>query len=87
MIGLWLLGLSYFALRDNSLPHGLVIFGLISGAILALGLVTIPGMFRGIDTQEYEMTIFNYVWWTSSLGYLAISPAWCIWLGRTLLLK
>ena len=87
MIGLWLLGLNYSALRDNSLPHGLVIFGLISGAILALGLVTIPGIFRGIDTQEYALTMVNYVWWTSSLGYLALYPAWCIWLGRTLLLK
>ena len=87
MIGLWALGLNYSALRENSLPHGLVIFGLISGAILALGLVTIPGMFRGIDTQEYEMTIFNYVWWTSSLGYLALYPTWCILFGRTLLLK
>ncbi len=87
MIGLWLLGLSYSALRDNSLPHSLVIFGLISGVILALGLVTIPGIFRGIDTQEYELTIFNYIWWASSLGYLALYPTWCILLGRILLLK
>ena len=85
MIGLWLLGLNYSALRENSLPHNLVIFGLISGVILALGLVTIPGIFRGIDTQEYELTLFNYVWWTSSMGYLAIYPAWCIWLGRVIL--
>ena len=51
MMGLWLLGLNYFALRDNSLPHSLVIFGLISGVILALGLVTIPGTVRGIDSR------------------------------------
>jgi hypothetical protein len=87
MIGLWLLGLNYAALRDNSLTHCLVIFGLISGVILALGLVTIPGIFRGIDSQEYELTTFNYIWWASSLGYLALYPAWCILLGRILLLK
>jgi hypothetical protein len=87
MIGLWLLGLNYAALRDNSLPHGLVIFGLISGLILALGLVTIPGIFSGIDTKEYQFTIFNSIWWVSSLGYLALYPTWCIWLGRILLLK
>ena len=87
MIGLWLLGLNYFALRDNSFPQSLVIFGLISGVILALGLVTIPGIFRGIDSQEYELTTFNYIWWTGSLGYLALYPTWCIWLGRILLLK
>lgn len=87
MIGLWLLRLNYSALRGNSLPHSLVIFGLISGVILALGLVTIPGIFRGIDTQEYELTTVNYLWWASSLGYLALYPTWCILFGRTLLLK
>jgi len=88
MIGLWLLGLNYFAMRDNSLPHSLVIFGLISGVILALGLVTIPGIFRGIDnSQEHELSIFNYIWWASSLGWLVLYPIWCILLGRFLLLK
>lgn len=87
MIGLWLLLLSYSALQGNSLPQGLVIFGLISGVILALGLVTIPGILRGIDSQEYELTLFNSIWWVSSLGYLAIYPTWCTLLGRTLLLK
>ena len=87
MIGLWLLGLNYSALRDNSFPQSLAIFGLISGVILALGLVTIPGIFRGIDSQEYELTTFNYIWWASSLGYLALYPTWSIFLGRILLLK
>jgi hypothetical protein len=87
MIGLWLLGLNYSTLQDNSLPQSLVLFGLISGVILALGLVTIPGIFRGIDSQEYELTTFNYIWWASSLGYLALYPSWCILLGRILLLK
>jgi len=87
MIGLLLLGLNYSALRENSWPHSLVIFGLISAVILVLGLVTIPGIFRGIDTQEYEITIFNSIWWASSLGYLALYPIWCILLGRILLLK
>jgi hypothetical protein len=87
MIGLWLLGLNYSALRGNSFPQSLVIFGIISGAVMALGLVTIPGIFRGIDTQEYELTIFNYVWWASSMGYLALYPIWCVLLGRFFLLK
>jgi hypothetical protein len=85
MIGVWLLGLSYSALRDHSLPHGLAVFGLVSGVILALGLVTIPAIFRGVDVQEYELTTFNYAWWMSSLGYLALLPSWSLWLGRTLL--
>jgi hypothetical protein len=87
MIGLWLLALNYSALRGNSFPHSLVIFGIISGVILALGLVTIPGIFRGVDTQEYELTIYNYIWWASSLGYLILYPIWCVLLGRFLLIK
>lgn len=85
MIGLWLLGLTCRALQDHSLPQGLVIFGLITGVILALGLVAIPGMFRGTDSHTYELTVFNGIWWTSSLGYLTIYPAWCIALARLLL--
>jgi hypothetical protein len=87
MIGLWLLALNYSALRVNLFPQSLVIFGLISGVILALGLVTIPGIFRGIDTQEYELNLFNSIWWVSSLGYLALYPIWCFLLGRILLIK
>jgi hypothetical protein len=87
MIGLWLLALNYSALRGNSFPHSLVIFGIISGVILVLGLVTIPGIFRGVDTQEYELTIYNYIWWASSLGYLILYPIWCVLLGRFLLIK
>jgi hypothetical protein len=87
MIGLWLLALSYSALRGNLIPQSLVVFGLISGVILALGLVTIPGIFRGIDTQEYKLTIFNSIWWASSLGYLALYPIWCILLGRIIIIE
>lgn len=85
MIGLWLLVLGYSALQSNSLPKSLAIFGLITAMILALGLVTIPGIFRGIDSREYEFTLLNSLWWTSSLGYLALFPTWSIFLGRMLL--
>ena len=52
LIGLWLLGLNYSALNSNPWPHSLVIFGLVSGAIMALGLATVPGIIRGIDSQS-----------------------------------
>ena len=87
MIGVWLLGLSFFALQDKSLPNSLGILGFISGLILALGLVTIPAIFQGIDVKEYKLTLFNSLWWISSLGYLALYPTWCILFGRLLLLK
>jgi hypothetical protein len=87
LIGLWLLALNYSALRDIRFPHGLVIFGLISGVILVLGLVTIPGIFRGIDIKEYILTTVNAIWWTSALGWLALYPIWCVLVGQSLLLK
>jgi len=87
MIGLWLLGLSYSGLKGGYLPHGLGVFGVTIGVILALGLVAIPGIFRGIDTSEYEISIVNLIWWVSSIGYLAGYPVWCVLLGRTLLSK
>ena len=85
LIGLWLLGLTYHALQDHSLSQGLAVFGLITGLILTLGLVAIPGIFRGMDYNTYELTMFNSIWWTSSLAYLTMYPAWCILLGRLLL--
>lgn len=85
LIGLWLLGLTYGGLQDHSLPRGLAIFGLITGVILLFGLVAIPGIFRGVDSSTYDLTVFNAFWWTSSLGYLTIYPIWCILLGRLLL--
>ena len=57
LIGLWLLGLAYLALQNHSLPHGLAVFGLIIGVILAFGLVAIPGIFRGMDYNTYEITV------------------------------
>jgi hypothetical protein len=87
LIGVWLLALNFSAMRSNIIPQSLVIFGLISGVILALGLVTIPGILRGIDIQEYKLTLFNSIWWVSSLGYLALYPLWCILVGRTILIK
>lgn len=86
MIGLWLLGLSYSALQANPGSHSLVLFGLISGVILALGLVAIPGIFRGIDSKEYAITAVNVIWWTSALGWLVLYPIWCVLVGRAGLL-
>jgi hypothetical protein len=85
LIGLSLLVLNYSALRSNLFPQGQAILGLISAVVLALGLVTIPAIFQGIDSKDYEITVFNVIWWTSSLGYLALYPIWCILMGRMLL--
>jgi hypothetical protein len=87
LIGLWLLGINYSALRGDPWPHSLTILGLVSGVFLALGLVAIPGIIRGIDTKEYVFSTYNSIWGTSFLGSLVLYPFWCILLGRYLLLN
>jgi hypothetical protein len=85
MIGLWLLAINYSSWHGTPFPFGLVLFGFISGVILALGLVAIPDIIRGIDTSEFKITTVNVIWWTSALGWLALYPIWCILAGRALL--
>ena len=86
LIGLWLLGLNYSALHGNPWSHSLVILGLVSGVILALGLVAIPGIFSGIDSQESASWIVN-IGQAGALGWLVLYPIWCVLVGRAVLLK
>ena len=87
LIGLWLFGLNYSAINSSSWGLGLAIFGLIVGIIMALGLVSIPGIFSGIDSQESASCLFSYVGQAGGLGWLFLYPIWCIILGSYLLLK
>jgi hypothetical protein len=82
LVGLWLMALSYSALRADALPHGLSILGVIAGAMMALGLVAIPGIVRGVDTKEYQLTVVNAILGTSWMGYFAVFPVWCVLQGR-----
>ena len=85
LIGLWLLGLNYAALGSNPWSHSLVIFGLVIGVIMALGLAAVPGMFNGIDSQESASWLIN-IGQAGALGWLVLYPIWCILVGRSLLL-
>jgi hypothetical protein len=87
LIGLWLFTLSYSALSTTALPHGLAIFGIVTGLVMALGLAAIPGIFKGIDAWNAAPWYINYVALPASLGYLVLYPSWCIWLGWILLLR
>lgn len=86
LIGLWLVGFSYSMQRSISLPHNLVIFGLVVGALMAVGLIVIPGIFAGIDTLE-STPWYLKVAYASALGTIILYPIWTIWLGRILLPK
>ena len=86
LIGLWLLGLNYSALQGSSWPFSLTILGLVSGVILAFGLLTIPGILSGIDSMESAAWFVN-IGQAGALGYLILFPIWCVLLGRVLLSK
>jgi hypothetical protein len=84
LIGLWLLGISSFARGTGAWPNGLVILGVVAGAIMAVGLLTVPGIVRGIDAWEAAPWVVN-LGQVSALGWILVYPAWCFWLGRFLL--
>jgi len=84
LVGLWLLGLNYSAQRRNRWPRRLVQFGLVSGANMAVGLLTGPGIVGRVDDPALAPW-FVYVSPVASFGWLLLYPIWSIWLGRLLL--
>jgi hypothetical protein len=86
LIGLWLVAFCYSLLSSDALPYSLVIFGIVLGAFMAIGLLGIPGIFAGIDSME-SMPWYLYVAFLGWLGTYIMYPVWTIWLGRNLLLK
>lgn len=87
-IGLWLVGQNLLAPPAGGWPQSLVIAGLVVGGLMILGLAAIPGFFNDIDSWETSPWYMKYVGMSgSSLGWLVLYPAWCVWLGLTFLLK
>ena len=86
LIGLWLAAFCYSLLHSDALPHNLVIFGIIVGAFMAIGLLGIPGILAGIDSME-SIPWYLYIAFFGWLGTYILYPIWTIWLGRSLLLK
>ena len=67
LVGLWRLELNYFAQRRSTWPPRLVQFGLVSGAIMAIGLLTDPGIVSRVDDPELAPWFVN-VAQVASLG-------------------
>jgi len=81
LIGLWLVAFCYSMQRGDALPHNLIMFGLVVGAFMAVGLIGIPGIFAGIDSME-SMPWYLYIAFFGYLGTYILYPIWSIWLGR-----
>lgn len=86
LIGLWLAVFCYSALRGETLPHNLIIFGIIAGAFMAIGLFGIPGIIARIDDMK-SLPWYLKVAFLGWLGTYIMYPIWTIWLGRILLLR
>ena len=86
LIGLWLVSFCYTLLGSDVFPHNLVIFGLVVGAFMALGLIGIFGIIGKVDKLE-SMPKYLYVAFLCYLGTYILYPIWAILLGRLLLLK
>jgi len=71
--------------RIDLWPQRLVNWGLISSVIMALGLLTIPGIINRINAWELGPWYINYVGQLGSIGYLLLYPLWCILVGRSFL--
>jgi hypothetical protein len=85
LIGFWLAAFCFSLLHGDVLPHKLIIFGIVVGSFMAIGLLGIPGIFAGIDSME-AMPWYLYVAFFGWLGTYILYPIWAIWLGRNLLL-
>lgn len=86
LIGLWLVTFCYSMLRGDGLPHNLIVFGIVVGAFMAVGLLGIPGILAKIDSMESMPWYLNVVF----LGYMGtyiLYPIWTFLLGRNLLFK
>ena len=84
LIGLWLLGLNHFAGRTDRWPRRLVRFGLVTGAIMAIGLLTGPGIVGRVDDPALAPWFVTGAQ-VASVGWLLLYPIWSVWLGRFLL--
>ena len=84
LVGLWLVGLNYSALRHPLWPRRLAQFGLVIGLLMAVGFLTVPGILGGVDAFDTAPWYLN-LGQLGGLGSFILYPFWCIWLGRLLL--
>jgi len=86
LIGLWLAAFCYSLLNGDTLPHNLIVLGLVVGAFMAMGLLGIPGILTRVDSME-SLPWYLGVGYLGFFGTYILYPIWTIWLGRILLLK
>ena len=80
LIGFWLAAFCYSMQYGDALPHNLVIFGLVVGAFMAIGLIGIPGIFAGIDSMDVHAMVSLYcVFWIFGNIYPVSHLVYFVW--------
>jgi hypothetical protein len=79
-LGAWLVVLNRGAAAASGWPGRLQALGVAAGALMAVGIVTTPGIVLGLDDMA---TAPAWVWigFLGWLGTYVVYPAWAIWLG------
>ena len=85
-IGVWLLSFCLTPRVSAAWPRGLKGLGLVAGGLMLLGVLTLPGLLRGLDAWEVLPWYVN-VGQAGGLGWLLLYPLWCLWLGRFLAIR
>ena len=85
-IGVWLVAFCYAMQPSDRFPRSLISFGLVAGAVMALGLIGIPGILARVDDMAF-LPWYLYLALFGWLGTYVLYPIWTIWLGRHLLSK
>jgi hypothetical protein len=78
-IGVWLIALNR-SVGGTAWSRGVRSLGLIAGALMVTGVITLPGILMGLDDQD---TAPDWIW-IGFIGWFAtffVYPAWAIWVG------
>jgi hypothetical protein len=74
LIGLWLISLN----QGDPWSRSLVVFGVIAGAVMALGFAALPGIFAGTDSFQDS----SWLTWVGQMGFFGWAILYPIWAFR-----
>jgi len=81
VLGAWLLTLNVTAERAGTLPRPVARLGAVSGALMTLGVLTIPDLLARVDTWE-DLHWYGIAGLAGWLGLYLGYPVWCALLAR-----
>jgi hypothetical protein len=87
LIGLWLVGLNYSALNWPAFPRTLAQYGLLTGWIMAIGILAAPGILAHIDVMQAASWFVLIALFVGGFGWNVLYTIWCVGLGYLLLLN